>query len=122
MEDNKEYDSKILDSMDDIYERENELLNKSNGDCKNNEQNEEKNKNNITKYYANFKLSVMKYRNMMLILLIYIIISFKQSDNFISNFLSKLKLSDNINSFLTNLLKGLIFILILYLLGIKVIY
>jgi hypothetical protein len=37
MEDNKEYDSKILDSMDDIYERENELLNKSNGDCKNNE-------------------------------------------------------------------------------------
>ena len=34
MEDNKEYDSKLLDSMEDIYERENELLNRSNEDNK----------------------------------------------------------------------------------------
>ena len=42
MEDNKEYDSKLLDSMEDIYERENELLNRSNEDNKDKEHVEEK--------------------------------------------------------------------------------
>jgi hypothetical protein len=82
MEDNKEYDSKLLDSMEDIYERENELLNKSNEDNKDKENIEEKKEvkkknKSMTKYYNDMKMILLKYKNMILILLIYVIINLK---------------------------------------------
>lgn len=126
MEDNKEYDSKLLDSMEDIYERENELLNRSNEDNKDKEHVEEKKKlkksKSMSNYYNDMKMSLIKYKNMMLILLIFVIVNLKQLEEFIGNLLSRFKLSDNINLVLTNLLKGMIFLLILYLLGIKVLF
>ena len=126
MEDNKEYDSKLLDSMEDIYERENELLNRSNEDNKVKEQVEEKKElkknKGMTKYYNDVKISLIKYKNMILILLIYVILNLKQLEDFISNLLSRFKLSNNINLVLTNMFKGMIFLLILYLLGIKILF
>lgn len=79
MEDNKEYDSKLLDSMEDMYERENELLNKSNEENKEVENKEEvkKKSKNISKYYSDVKFSLIKYKNMILILLIFVIINLK---------------------------------------------
>jgi hypothetical protein len=76
---NKEYDSKLLDSMEDMYERENELLNKSNEEEKEVENKEEvkKKSKNISKYYSDVKISLIKYKNMMLILIIYVIINLK---------------------------------------------
>jgi hypothetical protein len=126
MEDNKEYDSKLLDSMEDICERENELLNKSNEENKVEEVEEKKEvkkKNKImTKYYNDVKFSLIKYKNVILILLIYIIINLKYLEEYITNLLSRFKLSDNINYVLTNMFKGILFLLILYLLGIKVLF
>ncbi len=121
---NKEYDSKLLDSMEDMYERENELLNKSNEEEKEVENKEEvkKKSKNISKYYSDVKISLIKYKNMMLILIIYVIINLKQFEEFINNMLSKFKLSESINLVLTNILKGNLFLLIIYLLGIKVLY
>jgi len=81
MEDNKEYDSNLLNSMEDIYERENELLNNSNDDSKNNKvekkEEEVKNETRLSKYYYDVKVSLMKYKNMILILLIYVILNMK---------------------------------------------
>jgi hypothetical protein len=82
MEDNKEYDSNLLNSMEDIYERENELLNNSNDDSNNKNIKVEKKEDNkddtrISKYYKNVKVSLMKYKNMILILLIYVILNMK---------------------------------------------
>ena len=126
MEDNKEYDSKLLDSMEDIYERENELLNKSNEENKVEEVEEKKEvkkKNkSMTKYYNDIKFSLMKYKNVVLILLIYIIINLKYLEEYITKILSRFKFSDNIGFVLTNMFKGLLFLLILYLLGIKVLF
>ena len=76
----------------------------------------------MSNYYNDMKMSLIKYKNMMLILLIFVIVNLKQLEEFIGNLLSRFKLSDNINLVLTNLLKGMIFLLILYLLGIKVLF
>ncbi len=127
MEDNKEYDSKLLDSMEDIYERENELLNKSNEDNKDKENIEEKKEvkkknKSMTKYYNDMKMILLKYKNMILILLIYVIINLKQLEEYINKLLSRFKFSDNIGFVLTNMFKGMLFLLILYLLGIKVLF
>ena len=125
MEENKEYDSKLLDSMEDIYERENELLNKSNEQVEEVEEKKEKEvkkSKSITTYYNDIKLSLMRYKNMILILLIYVIINIKQLEDFINNLLSRFKLSINTSYVLTNMLKGMLFLVILYLLGIKVLF
>ena len=126
MEDNKEYDSNLLNSMEDIYERENELLNNSNDDSKNNKvekkEEEVKNETRLSKYYYDVKVSLMKYKNMILILLIYVILNMKQLEDFLTKILSKFKLSENVNMMMTNILKGLLFLLIIYLLGLKVLF
>ena len=125
MEENKEYDSKLLDSMEDIYERENELLNKSNEQVEEVEEKKDKEvkkSKSITTYYNDMKLSLMRYKNMILILLIYIIINIKQLEDFINNLLSRFKLSINTSYVLTNMLKGMLFLVILYLLGVKVLF
>lgn len=126
MEDNKEYDSKLLDSMEDIYERENELLNKSNEENKVEqveEKKEIKKKNkSISKYYNDMKISLIRYKNVILILLIYIIINLKYLEEYINKLLSRFKLSDNTGFVLTNMFKGMLFLLILYLLGIKILF
>ena len=126
MEDNKEYDSKLLDSMEDIYERENELLNKSNEENKVEqveEKKEIKKKNkSISKYYNDMKISLIRYKNVILILLIYIIINLKYLEEYINKLLSRFKLSNNIGFVLTNMFKGMLFLLILYLLGIKILF
>ena len=127
MEDNKEYDSNLLNSMEDIYERENELLNNSNDDSNNKNIKVEKKEDNkddtrISKYYKNVKVSLMKYKNMILILLIYVILNMKQLEEFLINLIGRLKLSENMNMMMTNILKGLLFLLIIYLLGLKVLF
>ena len=125
MEENKEYDSKLLDSMEDIYERENELLNKSNEQVEEVEEKKDKEvkkSKSITTYYNDMKLSLMRYKNIILILLIYIIINIKQLEDFINNLLSRFKLSINTSYVLTNMLKGMLFLVILYLLGVKVLF
>ena len=76
----------------------------------------------MTKYYNDIKFSLMKYKNVVLILLIYIIINLKYLEEYITKILSRFKFSDNIGFVLTNMFKGLLFLLILYLLGIKVLF
>ena len=114
MEDNKEYDSKLLDSMEDIYERENELLNKSNEENKVEqveEKKEIKKKNkSISKYYNDMKISLIRYKNVILILLIYIIINLKYLEEYINKLLSRFKLSDNTGFVLTNMFKGILYV------------
>lgn len=136
MEDiNEEYDPKLLDSMEDIYERETDLLNKSDESDKHvkrevkkevkNENKQVDNKKEVKvekSYITTLKMSLMKYRNMMLLLLIYLILNMKQLEDVLKNLLLKLKLSDNITLILSNLLKGIILLVVLYLLGIKVLY
>jgi hypothetical protein len=85
MEDNKEYDENLLNSMDDIYERENEL----NENLKTDNENKVIEENNVvevkscnitsvsSKYMDDLKLSVIKYKNMILLLLIYVILNIK---------------------------------------------
>jgi len=91
MEDiNEEYDPKLLDSMEDIYERETDLLNKSDESDKHvkrevkkevkNENKQVDNKKEVKvekSYITTLKMSLMKYRNMMLLLLIYLILNMK---------------------------------------------
>ena len=125
MEDNKEYDSNLLNSMEDIYERENELLNNSNEENKNIKIEKKENvinESKMSKYYTKLKFSLIKYKNMILILLIYVILNMKQLEEFITLTISKFKLSENMNMMMTNILKGLLFLLIIYLLGLKVIF
>ena len=118
VEENYEYDSGLLNSMDDIQERERELVLNNKQDNMNKEKNKEKNKeenneSNLTKYKNNLRNSFVKYKNLLLLLLLFVLLNLKQLENGFKPLFCKLKLSDSLTMLLLNLFKGLLFVGIL---------